>query len=264
VSLEGSLLPPPTNHTVPPSGGGDPHFTTWSGGKYSYHGACDLVLIDAPSFGNGKGLDVHIRTKHRHFFSYITNAAVRIGNDILEVTNSKEESYYLNGVVNAELPGSLSGYKITHKRDNPKLQTFHIVLGGRENIVIRVLKDFVSVTIKHGEEKDFGDSLGLMGSFHTGAQLSRDGVTVLEDTNAFGEEWQVLSTEDMLFQTVDLPQHPQKCLPPPPHQAKRRRLGEGIAEAEAKALCARVEEGLRDFCVFDVMATNDKDMASAY
>jgi hypothetical protein len=182
----------------------------------------------------------------------------------LEITNSKDESYYLNGVLNADLPASLSGYKVTHKIDNKKLQTFHVELGGRQNMVIRVLKDFVSVTIKHGTEKDFGDSLGLMGSFHTGARLARDGMTVIEDVNAFGEEWQVQSSEDMIFQTVDLPQHPEKCIPPPSRTEKRRRLGEGIAEDEAKRLCAKVTEGLRDFCIFDILATNDKDMVSAY
>jgi hypothetical protein len=259
----GTVVAPPTTRAAP-SGGGDPHFTTWGGNKYSYHGACDLVLIQAPSFANGKGLDVHIRTKHRHSFSYITNAAIRIGDEIFEVTDRKEDSYYLNGVVNVELPAHISGYKIHYKKDNAKMETYHIALDGRESLVIRVLKDFISVSIKHGDEKDFGDSLGLMGSFHTGAKLARDGVTVLDDITKFGEEWQVLYTEPKLFQTLSVPQHPETCTPPPTKTTKRRRLGEGVTEEEAQKLCEHVSEEDRDFCIFDIMATNDKDMVGAY
>jgi hypothetical protein len=54
----------------PPTGGGggangDPHFKTWQGQHYDYHGECDLVLLHSSEFGSGLGLDVHIRTKLR-------------------------------------------------------------------------------------------------------------------------------------------------------------------------------------------------------
>jgi hypothetical protein len=248
---------------IPPGGGGDPHFITWQGHKYSYHGACDMVLLNAPSFGKGKGMDIQIRTKHRRFFSYITNVAIRIGGDVLEVTNNADMSYYLNGVMNVDLPTKLAGYKVTHKIDSGKMHTFRVMLGARENLVIRVLKDFISVSVKHGDEKDFGDSLGLMGSFHSGAKLARDGSTVLEDVNAFGEEWQVRDTEPLLFQTIDLPQYPEKCLAPP-KISNRRRLGESMSEEEARKACEKVTPENLEFCIFDVMATNDKDMVSQY
>jgi hypothetical protein len=47
---------------------------------------------------------------------------------------------------------------------------------------------------------------------------------------------------------------------------KRRRLGEGITEVAAKAACAHAHVGAEDFdfCVYDVMATNDVGMAGAY
>jgi hypothetical protein len=265
----------------PPGGGGDPHFTTWHGDKFSYHGACDLVLLHAPSFGSkhhvhhkqhhwvqsvpALGLDIHIRTKHRHSFSYITNTAIRIGNDILEITNRKEEPHYLNGMPNVELPATLSGYKVTHKWDTHKLHTYHIDLhNDHESIIVRVLKDFVSISIKHGKEEDFGDSLGLMGSFHSGERLARDGVTNMdENVDAFGQEWQVRDTESVLFQTLALPQYPAQCIPPPATR-RRRRLGEGVTLQDAEAACAYVAPEDFDFCVFDVMATNDKDMAGVY
>lgn len=55
-----SIPPPP-----PPEVAGDPHFQTWGGHRYDYHGECDLVLLSAPQFGKGP-LDIHIRTKIRY------------------------------------------------------------------------------------------------------------------------------------------------------------------------------------------------------
>lgn len=49
----------------PPEAFGDPHFQTWTGLRFDYHGECDLVLLSAPMFEGGP-LDIHIRTKIRH------------------------------------------------------------------------------------------------------------------------------------------------------------------------------------------------------
>ena len=41
---------------------GDPHFETFGGFKYDFHGGCDLDLYQNPEFANGLGLNVQIRT----------------------------------------------------------------------------------------------------------------------------------------------------------------------------------------------------------
>jgi hypothetical protein len=38
--------------------------------------------------------------------------------------------------------------------------------------------------------EDFGNSLGLMGTFGEGVMLARDNSTVIDDPNEFGMEWQ--------------------------------------------------------------------------
>ena len=86
---------------------GDPHFETWTGEWYDYHGVCDLVLFSVPSFAGGLGLDVHIRTSGRDQFSFIETAAVRIGEDVLEMGSYGE--WFLNGVEEAELPAKMGG-----------------------------------------------------------------------------------------------------------------------------------------------------------
>jgi hypothetical protein len=248
----------------PPGTGGDPHFRTWANEKYSYHGACDMVLLHSDQFDDGKGMDIHIRTKHIREFSYIETAVVRIGDEVFEVTG-KDAVYHLNGIKNAELPATLSGHKVTHKKVNEYQNTFLIHLE-KSHVVIKTWKNFVSVAVEHGKYHDFGDSLGLMGAYGSGRRVGRDGRTVIEDIAQFADEWQVRADEPHLFQTLSGPQHPQRCAMPPKltKETARRRLGESIPEEVARKACEGVEHEDFDFCVFDVIATNDITVAGAY
>jgi hypothetical protein len=258
VTVEGTCPPPPCTAGCE----GDPHFKTWRGHHYDFHGECDLVLLHSPTFMSGLGLDVHIRTKIRRDMSYISSAALRIGKDVLEVES--QGVYYLNGALNADLPAEFSGFEFLHMQPTDKQHVFEVHLGGRERVKVKTYKDFVSVLIEQGENKHFGDSAGLMGDFRMGHMIARDGKTVIEDANAFGQEWQVLDTELSLFQTIRLPQHPNVCTMPTPMQASqlRRRLSESssIDELAAERACAHWGEG-KDDCVFDVLATGDLEMA---
>jgi len=58
---------------------------TWQGYSHDWHGHCDLVLLHAPDFGNGKCLSIHVRSSpYREIFSYISDVAIRIGNAVLD------------------------------------------------------------------------------------------------------------------------------------------------------------------------------------
>ena len=138
-------------------------------------------------------------------------------------------------------------------------------LGGNEKISLKTYKDFVSVAIREGQGINFLNSVGLMGDFGQGRILASDGNTVLDDPNAFGQEWQVLVTEPSLFQTLRFPQHPMECTLPPPVEASqlRRRLLEksSVDEVAAEKACAQWGEG-KDDCVLDVLVTGDLEMAN--
>jgi hypothetical protein len=251
--------------TLPPTGGGangDPHFKTWRGQHFDYHGECDLVLLHSSEFGSGLGLDVHIRTKLRRDMAYISGATVRIGKDILEVDS--QGVYYFNRKVGAALPDEFSGFAFSHTQPTDKQHVFEVDLGGGEKINVKTYKDFVSILIEEGQLKNFGDSVGLMGDFGQGRMIARDGTTVLDDANDFGQEWQVRDTEPTLFHTDRLPQHPMECTMPTPMQASqlRRRLAEtsSVDELAAEKACDHWGEG-KDDCVFDVLATGDLEMA---
>jgi hypothetical protein len=253
---------------VTPGASGDPHFSTWRGENYEYHGKCDLELVSDPTFADGKGLVVNIRTEIVHAWSYIKNAAIRIGDDIIEVEGGADENrYWFNKVYQGELT-TIGGFPVKYTKASSKQRLFKVDLGDGEELQIRTYKEFVRVDFKEPKEDLYGNTVGLLADFKSGMKLARDGVNVIEDCNEFGQEWQVLPDGPMLFHEVVGPQSPnQKCILPIEVHAeeKRRRLGEAtVTEVEAELACAKVSAKEHDACVFDVLATDDIDMAGAY
>jgi hypothetical protein len=259
-----SMLAIGANAACDPAGVcGDPHFKTWNGHRYDFHGECDLVLVHSDAFESGKGLDIHIRTTIRRDFSYTSSAVLRIGEDMLEVRS--KGVYFLNGVFHADLPSEFSGFEFSHTQPIEHQHVFEVHLFGQQRIMLKTYKDFVSVKIEQASKERFGDSVGLMGDYEVGTMRARDGTTVIEDPNAFGQEWQVLPSESNLFQEDRLPRHPQTCKLPSPEatSAIHRRLSEASPLAEAaEVACAKWGED-KESCVYDVLATGDLDMAEA-
>lgn len=93
----------------------------------------------------------------------------------------------------------------------------------------------VSVKLMIDETSDFFEGcVGMMGEFGTGRMIARDGKTLMEDGDAFGQEWQVLNTETKLFQATRIPQHPQQCILPSPSKTGRR-LGQTVTSRSTPA-----------------------------
>ena len=251
-------------------GFGDPHLKTWTGELYDFHGECDLVLVKDDDFGNNRGLDLQIRTTIRRDWSFISEVALKIGSDVLEVRSRGE--FTLNGVDNflpagAKL-GDFSIFTQEHSKENKKRMSFHVDLGkDKGSVVIKVFNEFLAAYVKHGKEDEFGNSVGLMGEFGTGRKLARDGTTVINDNVAFGMEWQVGDTDPSLFKLLRGPQFPEKCRMPDPvvqTSLRRRRLDEiGITWEEAKAACSTFPEDAIESCIYDVLSTGDLNMADA-
>ena len=236
----------------------DPHFLTWGHEWYDYMGQCDLVLIDAPSFGKGLGLSAHLRTKARYAYSYIESAVIKIGEeDTLEV--GAYGQYFVNGISNGEMPAMTAGFPVIHEQKSKDLHIFTVDAGIHGSIILKAYKDLVGIKFSHAQEADFGDSVGLMGSFGSGTHFARDGQTILEDANEFGQEWQVQQHEPQLFGT-EAPKG--KCILPTPKSDTSRRLGETISVEAAEIACAHVKEGHAQ-CIYDVIATGDLGAAQA-
>lgn len=252
---------------APPKVGGDPHFKTWDGTKFDYHGECDLVLLDHPSFNDGQGLRVHIRTTRVKYFSYIEKVALQIGDETLEFTNDVE-NFMINGEPvphkKKHHETKLGGFVV---RRDPKAISVRIADGTGPHQRSGAAKiDFISrkngfpaVIVDGGASDVFKGSLGLLGEWATGQTLARDGKTVIpvskHEATDFALEWQVRDNEPMLFQEARFPQFPTTCTPPD-KMPQENRLGAARAKKEAEEACAHWMEDKED-CIFDVMATRD-------
>lgn len=251
---------------------------TWKGEHFEYHGQCDMVLAKDDNFADGLGLEFQIRTKLVRYWSYIKSAAIRIGDDILEIEGSEDavltdanNRYWINFQYQGELK-TLGGFPIRYhlKAMYENKRWFEIDLSSKypgQKIVISSFKEFVSVEIQNPSTESFGNSGGMLGDFSTGKTLARDSVTELDDFVMLGNEWQVLPGENMLFHDTSRPQFPQKCIEPEnPRGQRRRRLDESsVSEKQAEAACASKKDTWdRKNCVYDVLATQDLSMAGAY
>jgi len=234
-----------------------------------------MILLKDPDFANGLGIEVQIRTKLVRHWSYIKNAAVRIGTEILEVEGnadaSKKFRYWYNFDPRAKID-SIAGFPIIFKNQNKGsnyksgLEIDLSSIYPDAKIVLDTWKEFVRVEFANPTEAAYGKSVGLLGNYHTGETLARDG-TVLDDFGSFGNNWQVLPSESMLFRIVEQPQFPKKCIEPEdPRGERRRRLNEfSVTEEKAEAACASIADELdRKDCVYDIIATQDLEMAGAY
>lgn len=246
-------------------------------------GGCDLVLVDNPDFMDGLGMLVHIRTKIETWWSYVESSVLKVGEDIVEITgSSKTEWLFINGKA-VELPQVNEWYtthfgelKLRYRHDGSNGEA-HLYFGNSkaEKIVLRTFNEFVKVDVgrAHQEGTDYyTKSLGLLGRFPDGARVGRDGQTVIEDVNAFGQEWQVLVEEPKLFGNYDdkwVVPAGQKCAMPSEtlekKQLRQRRLASGIPMEDAEKACAHLADASdHKACVFDVIATQDTNMAAVW
>jgi hypothetical protein len=248
--------------------GGEPHFSTWSGERYDFHGECDLVLVQNPGFANGLGMHIHGRTKIHHDWSAFESAAIMIGDDILEVHGQNEQ--WINGA-DIEYPAFIGGYSVTMQQPAKHVRRFIVHLGDGERVFIKTFKDILYIEVEGSRTRDFAGADGMLGSFETGHMMGRDRQSMITDPNAFGMEWQVRETDPQLFHLVDGPQYPESCrMPEHPKTASINRLRRNlkktktISQEDAKKACANAVAAHYDDCIADVIATRDLDMADAY
>ena len=243
-------------------------------------------------------MDIHIRTKLQGSEgSYIESAVIKIGEDMLEVradTKQRTRSDWLNGNQNVDLEhgtSTLAGFPILYKRESHikmghKRHAYTVKISEEDHVTIKTFKHLINIHFSNPTHQDFQGSLGLLGSFDSGLRLGRDGLTEFKDDIKFGEEWQVLNSEPMLFHEVDGPQHPDRCQyvgskeraiknrltfqrlrrqrENKENSTRRRRLSQTVTDLDAKKVCGVVKEEDRSDCEFDVVAMNDLDMVEMY
>jgi hypothetical protein len=265
---------------------GDPHFKTFGGELYDFHGECDLILLDNPEFKEGMGMQIQIRTKITDWWSSVEAAAVKIGEETLEIQANLDstEWMWINGQANdvledgkwyhARLSGFLVRFKQTMTRAG-EMREANIYFegsdkaGAKDPLVLKTFKSFVHLDVNWKGSDNYNGATGLLGSqAHAGARLGRSG-ELIEDVNAFGQDWQVSETDAQLFHSYEgVVVAPNKCRMPEETLAKQemrnRRLAEGMSYEQAEAACDHASAEEKDACIYDVLATQDVDMAGAW
>ena len=252
--------------------GTDPHITTFRGQQYSWHGQCDVIMMRSPSFN----IELHARTTRKDgrkiSYSYISAIAMKIGDDVVEARS--DGSLMINGIISLENDTStiIGGDTTISKSFNGKKKK--IVVYDLKNIAgdmdktmqIRVNQKTGMVNIE--VSNSFPDSVGLLGSPSVDALFARDQETNLHgDWNALAEEWQVRDSKLSLFMDKErFPQHPSGCVYEVAGKTKnnlRHHLLEdfGVTLEMANKACAHAVGRNKEFCVDDVMATGDLEIA---
>jgi von Willebrand factor type D domain len=250
----------------------DPHFSTFDGTKYSFHGQCDLVMARSTEIGTtGLGMVLHARTEiSTGGWSFISNAALQIGKDIFEITN--DGSYYVNGIKDVETPHLMvDRFPISKREKIVKITSsdgvpidavrsmFTIQLDDGDNIEMIVFKNLIFVHVN----AILKASEGMLGIQGKAGMIARDGQSVLNDPNEMGLQWQVKDTEPMLFREIRGPQYPEQCILPNV-QSRRLRTDTKHRKMRAEAACNGVPKEVQDFCIDDVLLTGDADIVYGY
>ena len=183
-------------------GGGDPHFIGFGGIYFTWQGHCDLVMVKSKkNTDSNNRFEVHIRTTRIRKWSKIDRIAIKVGQDVGEIS-SQDGIFILNGhevntVQNQELVVksvknmfSKSGkgiylYDMTFHRD----KKLHVEVNTRTCMIYTKLSGNYP---QHTE--------GIFGSPHQTGLLSRNGDYIPStNVNAFAETWQVSDMDSHLF-----------------------------------------------------------------
>lgn len=234
-----------------------------------------MVMTKDANFADGLGIDIQIRTKLVRFWSYIRNAAIRIGTDIIELEGSSDSNdqsirYWYNMEFQADNAKTLGGFPMTIRRIYSMMTKVEIDLSSKYpgvTMEMSTYKEFIKVEVKGATEEAFGNAVGLLGDFKTGKTLARDGVTELQDWNEFGNEWQITPTDVMLFHSTEEPQFPEMYIvPEDPRGDCCRRLSElNVTMEQAEKAFSGLNDPLdiKD-CIYDILASQDIGMAGAF
>jgi von Willebrand factor type D domain len=194
----------------------DSSFHTYDGTSYKYLGECDLVMARSPTFDKGLGFEVHARTQIiDEKSSLISNAVVRIGTDIFEVSN--KGVHYLNGVQDVKLPTLMLGsYEISKSEikiegtDPVAIETKYTIALDQED-KIQIAKNVAMLSINVTSK--LIDTSGMLGTCFQQGLVGRDGKLILGDnSNEMGTQWQVTDAELKLFNEIRAPQFPEQCI----------------------------------------------------
>ncbi|CAB9527932.1 expressed unknown protein [Seminavis robusta] len=188
-----------------------------------------------------------------------------------------DDWFHINGKPNEKMEDDtwyrteIAGFLVRYRRKGISAEA-HIYLDGpKERLTMKTYKGFVRVDVPWRiTPENYKGAVGMLGSFdENGARNGRDGKHI-GNHNEFGQEWQVREDELKLFNSYEgAVSAPEKCKLPEftmaQQQMRKRRLAEStLSQEDIEKACAHLPENQRSACEYDVIATQDIDMASVW
>lgn len=262
-----------TTNPFTPGSTGDPHLKSWTNREYSFNGKCDTVLLSVPDYTPTKELRVHARTDNfNQSYGWNTNLAFQIGSSTFEISteNWKNTTFYLNKTEIGfdRIPSRIEGYPISKvsgkdAAGNPNSATITVSLEWGDVLQFRASGRFGGFTVLRFTNR-FLNSVGMIGSYSTGDPLLRNGtvarVNSTNDQFNYGQEWQVSSSEPMIFHNNRAPQAPTNCTKPSPNSRSY------MSQDAARQICINANVTITSLapCQTDVFLTGDPGMVTLY
>ena len=141
-------------------------------------------------------------------------------------------------------------------------QYYQVDLHQDSSMMFKFYKQYLTIDVS-GNANDFSDATGLLGEYHTGAMVTRDG-RIMSDFNEYGFEWQVRPEDNFIFRDARAPQLPYEMCRMPTAARPSRRLRNSEMVGEAQEACAHVKGGSFQLCVDDVVTVGDAGIAALW
>jgi len=177
------------------------HIRMFDGESISYQGQCDLVLMSCESRPSGNSVDIHIRTKTEKAYTFIQGMAIKFEGHHFEMDN--HDNFYVDGkFYERNPPTEFAGYPIN------KVESTDWCKDMCDDLSINVISfddawvEFANwggfLHISTGG--NFGNCDGLLGKVEASGTFGRSGI-FLENTDEYVQEWRVLNSDPVLFQS---------------------------------------------------------------